>query len=741
MTKRKHTEAVCYPVLAHKYTCRTEDCPKNQKISANSDILLPANHKRTTNIRAAQKQQEITTLYRENTMSEQGYPLSKFNKDAPYANLPFRRLCFSLKASLTQTASSLILALSLFLGASGASAEATAQIIEKGDIAITGFSGLKFPEAGIPPGVDPLDETFIKLDGASLRIYKATSMGGPAQGQLVNLPAPFEVKADQIGQVFGLTYDDGADRPEGEPKVPNLYVTSSVLHGLQIVGPDTDDDGRMERLKKGQEDAEFMEGQFGTKNGGTPGAIWKIDGITGEVTLFANVSLDGEENSGPGLGNITFDHRTRQLFVSDLDTGMIHGFNMQGEAQGTFDHGTAGRASKGLAEVAHDASNRMNIKDPSFIADKPETWGFAKLERLVYGLQVRGKRLYYYAAEGHMIMSVGINDDGSFGEASWELDVSSENNHPVTDIAFDNKGHMFLSQRGKLKNPYDYASFAETAVNNVLRYHPESPDDPATPSRWVETPASYAVGMEADHKLAVGGIDLQYGYNQDGTINFGACDVTLVKTGDNLRYNPDLIDQLSPGGALNVHGIQLTDKSLTRPANIPPWNSYYIDYDGTFDDPEVKGHVGDTEVYRPCEGQSGYNDYYPYPWDLPIPEDYPGDDIPPGGKERCVEVKAIDYSCSIAGEVQMDLYLKENAGLGADSLKAKSFTPGIHVTPKMQTVPGAAPYTLDVLGILPNENYDLGVCLYNKADADAGGEFPCCKAVLPLKAPPFACAP
>ena len=219
-------------------------------------------------------------------------------------------------------------------------------------------------------------------------------------------------------------------------------------------------------------------------------------------------------------------------------------------------------------------------------------------------------------------------------------------------------------------------------------------------------------------------------------MNYGACDATLVKTGDNLRFNEDLRDQLTPGGPFNVHGVQLTDKSLTRPQNTPPWESYYIDYDGLFDDPEVKGYVGDTEVYRPCDGQTGYNDYYPYPWDLPVPEDYPG------SKGRCITVKAIDYYCSMAGELQIDLYLKETAGIGANSMKAKSFTPGIDVTPKMQTIPGAlSPYTLDVLGVLPNENYDLGVCLYNQADADAGGEFPCCKAVLPLKAPPFSCAP
>ncbi len=655
-------------------------------------------------------------------MNEQGK-----NRKAPlYIKHPLKTLALSAATLLPLTS---------------AHAQETAPIIDRGDIAITGFSGLKYPEAGIPPGINPLDESFINEEGASLKIYKANNLGGPPAGQLVNLPAPFEVKASEIGQVFGLAYDDGKNE-EGGIGAPNLYVTSSVLHGLQIVGPDTDDDGRKERLKQGQADAEFMDGQFGTKNGGTPGAIWKIDGTTGEVSLFANVSHEGVENSGPGLGNIAFDKITRQLFVSDMDTGFIHRFNLNGEDLGVFDHGQTGRPVKGLGAKAHDPANRMDIQNPAFKANDPSTWGFAASERLVWGLQVHGRKLYYYAEDGGSVMSVAINNDGSFGEPQWELDVQSSSGHPVTDIAFDNNGYMYLAERGHLTNKYDYSEFAAPEKSNVLRYHLEQPDDPATPSRWVEAPETYAIGFKPDHKQALGGIDLQYDYNQDGTINYASCTAYLVKTGDNLRENEELKDQLEAGGPFNVHGIQLTSKSLTQPQNTPPWASYFADYDGVFDDPEVRGHIGDVEIYRPCEGELGYGDIYPYPEDIPEPEDYPGDDIPPGGKERCIEVKAIDYYCSPAGDLAMDLYLQENAGLNADSLKAKSFTPGIHVTPKMQTVPGVlTPYQLDVLGILPNENYDLGVCLYNKADSEAGGEFPCCKAVLPLKAPPFVCGP
>lgn len=708
---------------------------QGKKTRPQSTPPIPDNHnKQTTAPRVGTTRRVLSFAQRkEPKMTNQSQSLQ---------HAPMVEAARALKRSVS------ILAMALTLGFAGSftTQMAAAQdaiengesLIQAGDTAITGFSGLKFPEGGLPPGIDPLDESFINPDQPSLRIYRADNMGAAPNGQQVNLPEILKVNASEIGQVFGLAFDDG-DRGEDLPKAPNLYVTSSVLHGLQIVGPDTDDDGRPERLKQGQADADFMEGQFGIKNGGTPGAIWKIDGLTGEVSLFANVMLDDVENSGPGLGNIAFDKRTRQLFVSDLDTGMIHRFDMDGNDQGTFDHGTSGRAAAELDEAPHDAANRMDIKDAGFKAADPATWGFASQKRLVYGLQVNSDRLYYYAADGDMIMSVGINDDGSFGEARWEFNLNQTEAKPVTDIAFDRRGVIYLSMRSEVQNPYDYSVFAAPAASEVRRYQLETPDDPETESRWIEVPETYAVGMEADHKLALGGLDLHYGYHADGTINYGACDETLLKTGDNLRYNPDLIEQLSPGGALNVHGVQFTSKTLVQPANTPPWGSYFLDFDGLFDDPQAKGQVGDVESYRPCEGRLG-GDPTPYPWDLPEPEDYPGDDIPPTG-QRCVEVKAIDYYCGFAGDLNMDLYLEENAGLNADSMKAKSFTPGIHVTPKMQTVAPASPFNLEVQGILPGENYDVGVCLYNKADSEAGGEFPCCKAVLPLKAPNLICGP
>jgi hypothetical protein len=75
---------------------------------------------------------------------------------------------------------------------------------------------------------------------------------------------------------------------------PNIYVTSTSLFGLQIVAANGD------RLVKGEPGARWMPGQFGLDKGGTPGSVWKIDGVTGLISLFANIEHDGKDNAGPG---------------------------------------------------------------------------------------------------------------------------------------------------------------------------------------------------------------------------------------------------------------------------------------------------------------------------------------------------------------------------------------------------------------------------------------------------------
>ncbi|WP_119391985.1 hypothetical protein [Taklimakanibacter lacteus] len=508
------------------------------------------------------------------------------------------------------------LGLLLVLLAAFATSAADAQdnaILTRGEAVVTGFSGTK-PADPPPAAGNALDETFIDPDGASAQILKLEP-GAPPQGQLVTAPPVLSVKARDVGQLFAVALDDSF-----LPGVsPNIYLGATSAFGLQIVAPDSDGDGRPERVKKGQPDAQWMAGQFGLDKGGGPGSIYKIDGMTGAVSLFATIP----GNSGPGLGDIVFDRATRQFFVSDLDTGLIHRLDAAGTLIDTFDHGLMGRPAAGLPAVADDGV-AMDIKAPAFDSEDSSTWGFTAPERRVWGLGLRAGRLYYAPFAGPEIWSVSINLDGTFGaDPRREIEVSgTPGNHPISDIAFDTQDHLYVAQRGGIKGSYDYSVFADTKQSVVFRFAREIPDDEVTPGIWVPIPDEYAVGFPPDHRNTSGGVALGYGYDQAGAIRPGACDMTVWMSGDSLLDNPV------------THGLQGSDRALTRPDNEPPAKSYFVGYDGRSGDPRQQGHVGDVEIWQPCEERAGIDTYSPVA-DLPpdfVPPLYvPPGEIPPDG--------------------------------------------------------------------------------------------------------------
>ena len=355
-----------------------------------------------------------------------------------------------------------------------------------------------------------------------------------------------------------------------------------------------------------------MKGQFGLDLQGGPGSIYKVDGRTGAVSLFANVTLDGVPNPGPGLGNLAYDAAHKQLFVSDLYTGMIHRFAIaDGSEPGPpYDHGVTGRAAANLAPMPFNPGQPAQHREHPVQRREPGHLGFAPPERRVWGLAVHEGRLYYSArngaaTEGPQIWSVGIQQDGSFAaDARWELDVPAQPGpYPVSDIAFSQKGAMILAQRAPIAASYDYSAFTKPGEPRVLRYWLEQPDDPNTPSRWIAVPEEYAVGFAGNYRNTNGGVALGYGYGQDGTLSAGACELSLWTTAQNMRNAPALRSQLEPGGPLVVHGIHGVPAAPVRNFNEPPWTSYSVDYDDKFDDPGALGHLGSVRIYTtPCVG-------------------------------------------------------------------------------------------------------------------------------------------
>jgi len=277
-------------------------------------------------------------------------------------------------------------------GTAGAQQSNQPPIISLGNAVVTGFSGTVAPDPAkpLPRNKTAIDLTFINPDGPSARVIDLARPGFVWDGRLFNAPKTFNVLAKDVGQVFGVALDDVVQ--------PNIYVAATSMFGLNIVKRGRD--GLPERMKKGGPGAGWMKGQFGLDLQGGPGALYRIDGRTGETTLFANVTLDGVPNAAAGLGNLAYDAAHKQLFVSDLYTGMIHRFDLEGKELSRYDHGVTGRVAGKLAAVPFDPKNRPNIASDRFNPENPATWGFAPAARQVWGLAVHEGRLYYSVVSG-----------------------------------------------------------------------------------------------------------------------------------------------------------------------------------------------------------------------------------------------------------------------------------------------------------------------------------------------------
>ena len=504
-------------------------------------------------------------------------------------------------------------------------ANAADAVMTPGDAVVTGFSGFRPSGAAIIPGGNLLDGFIINLDGASAQIQALNLFGAPPQGQLVSPGLRKQILARDVGQVFPIALIDSATT--GTP--PAILLGATSMFGLHIVKPDANGDGLPERIKTGTPGALWMPGMFATDKGGSPGAIWRVDGESGTVTLFATLP----DNSGPGIGDIAYDRKSHAIYVSDLDTGLIHRLDAHGQLIDTFDHGVNGRPAKGLAPVSDDG-RKADITNAAFDIEKPGTWGYTQVERRVQGMAVHQGRLYYTA--DHKVWSIGLNGDGSFaGDARWELNVDATTPQTqLTDMLFDAGGRMYIAERGAQRGSYDYAAFAEADKADVKRYRLEEPDDPATESRWITDPETYAVGLPAEHRHSNGGITLGFAYDETGMTKIGACGQFLWTTGERLRageFAQSDGGEGDPAANADVHGLQGNPVDTVRPANVPPMTSYFTDYDNFFGDPERAGHLGDVEIWQPCEGSTTLGELPPWwmPPSTEVPPDYPPEFLPP----------------------------------------------------------------------------------------------------------------
>ena len=487
-------------------------------------------------------------------------------------------------------AAALCAALGCVVSANLSAQQTSVAVVAPGNAAVTGFSGA-LPPAQIAPGDDPDRLTFIDLNGPSLRIVDLQHMGGPTAAQLVGAPKPFTFSAGAIGQVFGVALD------ENEPA--NVYVAATSAYGLPIVAPGPD--GRPSHIRVGAPGATFMRGLWGPRGG--PGSIWRIDGATARVSLFADVTTNGRANSGAALGGLAFDPDSKSLFVADRETGLIHRLAMNGADLGSYDHGLTGRAAQELPPTPWKAEQTVDITSAQFDSANRATWNIAPPERRIFGLAVHQRRLYYAVADSLQIWSVGLKADGSFGDdAVIELAAPpSAGPTEISKIAFDDQGRMFLAERPAPTGAFDLEALAVPAIGRVLRYAIVGAA-PGGRRVWQEQPDEYAIGFAGNLRNGNGGLDFGYAYDREGEMDRSSCGGFLWSTGEDLRNSPDaaLAQRLSQTGALHIQGLQGEGLWQDRPRNAPPLESYFISYVDESADDAARGTLGDIAIERAC---------------------------------------------------------------------------------------------------------------------------------------------
>jgi hypothetical protein len=452
------------------------------------------------------------------------------------------------------------------------------EAMQSGEAFVTRFSGT----------TDEAGRLTIDLDGAVGIIIDLRPPGGPPQGEhWWNEPQRLTVTAGEVGQVFGIAIDDSTE--------PSIYLSATSVFGLH----------------RAADNVGWMPGLWGPEAG--PGTIYRLTPVNEyQPEVFARITLDGRSNSAAALGNIAYDRWHNQLYVSDLETGMIHRLrNADGFDLGRFDHGMQGRsdfrdvprgARQSLPTIGFDASSTTRLTDcpTGDFSRTPSCWNFADFRRRVWGLGVRRDpitrdvRLYYsvWSSQGfghpehagagdearNSVWSVRIDESGAFdaGDVRREFILPeffrdptaiarAGVSHPVADIAFPafgNQDVMLLAERGGVRNQGLGAenAFATPHEARVLRYERDA-DGIWQPSGRYDI-GQYDRRDEGPPYLranAAGGVAFGLGYGESWEANPQRTDGFVWATGDALCSPRALCFDSSASehnDSSHVHGIQ-----------------------------------------------------------------------------------------------------------------------------------------------------------------------------------------
>ena len=338
----------------------------------------------------------------------------------------------------------------------------------------------------------------------------------------------------KLGSIFGVTLDGQG----------NVFVGHSAAYSWDVVG------------------------SIGASSAGDGrGAIYRIDGVTGNPTLFRTLPQGAGAGNALGLGNLDYDCSRDCLFATDLEDGRIYSIKVSTGAISAFDHETGAveaESSTGNGDAIAEGAN------PGGISTEP--LGFPGYGKVPYAVKVAGDRVYYSVWQAYgsaqTVHSVQIDANGAFiaGTSRLELSVPYAPNHPyvnancpVADISFDDQCCMLLAERSM----YDPTS---PTAHNSRAWH--ACFDAAAGAWSLVRYDIGSLGFATDWQNSAGGIDFVNGTNgpqawMTGDFYsqplvgsyYGITGIPLVDA------NPGQIDTLM-GPGVNMTGMKTMQGSL-----------------------------------------------------------------------------------------------------------------------------------------------------------------------------------
>lgn len=312
-------------------------------------------------------------------------------------------------------------------------------------------------------------------------------------------------------------------------------------------------------------------------------AIYKVDATTWTVSNLTttlnqpvyNPALGSVlPNKGCGLGDLCYDQKNHQLFVSNFEDGKIYRFNTSGTILSVYD------------PFSPDNGDSL----PAVYGER--IWGLA-----VFKDSTGAQKLYFSRVNIDLAMtdpnalneiwSVPLNStDGDFnGNETLEITIQRPSGAaytaPVSDICFNSEGDIFLAE----KSMYDLSTYAHES--RVISY------SALTGGGW-SSAYKYITGQYSGTDAA-GGIDLGYERNDSAQL---VCEKYIWASADAILCGPPYVYGIT-GIPVSGNSSVMSDPDYYLNTNIA------IDHDLTTNTVS-KMFMGDVEIFRKsCNSVAG----------------------------------------------------------------------------------------------------------------------------------------